>query len=79
MTTKSRTIDQLVQLSTRVAKAWLKNPGVSSGAITNKAILAVCKHLSHEASYRTNLAELIRLCQNAALQKQAIESGKKTQ
>lgn len=67
MTTKLQTIDKLVQLSARVAKAWLKNPKASSGAITNKAILAVCKHLSHEASYRTDIAELIRMCRSAAV------------
>ena len=69
MTTKSQTIDQLIQLSTKVAKEWLKNPNASKSDITNKAILAVCKHLSHEASYRADVAELIHLFQNSVLQK----------
>lgn len=66
MTMKTRTIDQLIKLSTRVAEAWIKNPGSTGSAMTSKAILAVCKHLSHEASYRTDIAELVRACQSAA-------------
>ena len=65
MTTKTRTIDQLVKLSTRVAEAWVKKPGNFGNAMTSKAILAVCKHLSHEASYRSDIAELIRMCEAA--------------
>ena len=65
MTVKTRTIDQLIKLSTRVAETWLKKPGSVGNAITSKAILAVCDHLSHEASYRSDIAELIRLCQSA--------------
>lgn len=66
MSIKSQTIDQLVKMSTKVASAWIKNPGDAGSAITRKAVLAVCKHLSHEASYRTDIAELISLCQSAA-------------
>ncbi len=65
MTTKTRTIDQLIRLSTRVAEAWIKNPGGTGNEMTSKAILAVCKHLSHEAGYRTDIAELVRACQSA--------------
>ena len=65
MTTKTRTIDQLVKLSTRVAEAWIKKPGNVGTAMTSKAILAVCQHLSHEASYRSDIAELVRMCQAA--------------
>lgn len=65
MTVKTQTIDQLIKLSTRVAEAWLKKPGSEGNAMTSQAILAVCKHLSHEASSRSDIAELIRLCQSA--------------
>ena len=67
MRMKTRTIDQLIKLSTRVAEAWIKNPGSTGNAMTSKAILAVCKHLSHESSYRSDIAELVRACQSAAM------------
>jgi hypothetical protein len=66
MTAKTRTIDELIKLSLKVSNAWLNNPIDKGNPITRKAILDVCKHLSHEASYRTDIAELIRTCQNAA-------------
>jgi DNA-binding NarL/FixJ family response regulator len=66
MTAKTRTIDELIKLSLKVSNAWLNKPTDKGNAIASKAILAVCKHLSHEASYRTDIAELIRTCQSAA-------------
>ena len=77
MTTKTRTIDQLVKLSTKVAEAWIKKPSNIGNALTHKAILAVCKHLSHEASYRSDIAELVRLCQSAT-EEQMHEKSKAT-
>ena len=65
MTTKTRTIDQLVKLSLKVGNAWMSKPTDKGNAIAGKAILAVCKHLSHEAGYRSDVAELIRICQSA--------------
>lgn len=65
MTAKTRTIDELIKLSLKVGNAWLIKPSVSANAITNEAILAVCKHLSHVASYRADIAELIQTCQSA--------------
>jgi len=66
MTAKTRTIDELIKLSLKVGNAWLNKPIDTGNAITSKAILAVCKHLSHEAGYRGDIAELIRTCQSAA-------------
>lgn len=66
MTAKMRTIDEMIKLSLKVGNAWLSKPTDKGNAIASKAILAVCKHLSHEASYRTDIAELIRTCQSAA-------------
>ncbi len=66
MTAKTRTIDELIKLSLKVGNAWLNKPTDTGNAIASKAILAVCKHLSHEASYRSDIAELIRTCQSAA-------------
>lgn len=66
MTAKTRTIDELIKLSLKVGNAWLNKPTDTGNAITSKAILAVCKHLSHEASYRADIAALIRTCQSAA-------------
>lgn len=66
MTAKTRTIDELIKLSLKVGNAWLNKPTDKGNAITSKAILAVCKHLSHEASYRADIAELIQTCQSIA-------------
>jgi DNA-binding NarL/FixJ family response regulator len=65
MTVRTQTIGQLVKLSTRVAEAWLNKPSSAGNVITSQAILTVCKHLSREASYRSDIAELIRLCEYA--------------
>lgn len=74
MTTKTQTIDRLVKLSTRVAEAWVKMPSNVGKTMTSKAILAVCQHLSHEARYRADIAELIRVCQSAATNDDASET-----
>lgn len=66
MTTKMRTIEQLIKLSLKVGNAWMSKPTDKGNAIAAKAILAVCKHLSHEAAYRSDVAELIQICQSAA-------------
>jgi DNA-binding NarL/FixJ family response regulator len=65
MTAKTRTIDELIKLSLKVGNAWLIKPSVSGNVITSEAILAVCKHLSHVASYRADIAELTKTCQSA--------------
>ena len=66
MTAKTRNIDELIKLSLKVGNAWLNKPTDAGNALASKAILAVCKHLSHEASHREDIAELIRTCQSAA-------------
>ena len=66
MTAKTRTIDELIKLSLKVGNAWLNKPTDKGNAIASKAILAVCKHLSHKVSYRADIAELIQTCQAAA-------------
>ena len=61
MTTKRQTIDQVLKLSMRVARSELKNPRAVCPTPVQTAILAVCQHLSHAASYRADIAELVRL------------------
>lgn len=65
MTTKTQTIDQLIKLSLKVGNAWMSKPSDKGNAIVGRAIIAVCKHLSHKVSQRPELAALIKTCQSA--------------
>lgn len=74
MTTKKLSIDQLVKLTMRTAQARIRQPQAHKHEAMQQAILAACQHLSHEASYRSDIAELVRLSTLAA-SSQPIETG----
>lgn len=66
MTTKKLSIDQLVKLTMRLAQARIRQPQTHKHEAMQQAILAACQHLSHEASYRSDITELVRLSTLAA-------------
>ena len=66
MTTSIPGIDQLINLATRVAQASLNGLRHAESAATQRAIQAVCHHLRREGGYRSDIGELVELCEAAA-------------
>lgn len=79
MITKNRYIDQLVKLGVRIAQTRLGDPDTNRHEAISKAILAVCQHLSHEASYRSDITELVRLSMSAAVPREVETPKRKEQ
>jgi len=65
VTTKSRSIDQLLKLSMRIARIRLRDRSANKHEAAQGAILAVCEHLSHAAGFRSDIDQLVRLTTSA--------------
>ena len=63
MTTRS--IDQLLKLSMRIARIRLRDPCTNKHEATQMAILSVCEHLSQTAGFRSDIDQLVHLITSA--------------
>jgi DNA-binding CsgD family transcriptional regulator len=65
MSEEKSTIDSLIQMARKVAGEVASSGGSANNTAIGRAISMACTHLSNEAGYRSDIAELVFICRLA--------------